>query len=420
MDKLAREGTYFKKAFVTTPICASSRASILTGLHERTHNYTFQRGPLKEAYMNLSYPLKLRENGYYTGFFGKFGVNYPDREQLFDIAEIYDRNNEEPNRKGYFYKTIGSDTVHLTRYTGHKAQEFLKNAPADQPFCLSLSFSAPHAHDSAAEQYFWQDKSENLYAGHTFDRPALSEDKYFNALPEEVKAGFNRTRWYWRYDSPEKYQHSMKGYYRMISEIDDELGAIRKLLEEKGIADNTIIMLMGDNGYYLGERQLAGKWLMHDNSIRVPLIVFDPREKQHHDIEEMVLNIDLPATILDLAGVGIPEAYQGMSLRPYVQSGSHPDTRQTILVEHLWELPQIPASEGIRSKNYKYFRYRLIDAPEELYDLENDPMEINNLAVDPKYYVILHNFRRELEYLGDRYYDAKLVSDFVAPELLTN
>ena len=106
MDRLAKEGTFFSKAFVSTPICATSRASILTGLHERTHNYTFQRGNLKEAYMNLSYPVKLKEQGYYTGFFGKFGVNYPDAKSLFDTAEIYDRNGRHPDYRGYFYKTI--------------------------------------------------------------------------------------------------------------------------------------------------------------------------------------------------------------------------------------------------------------------------------------------------------------------------
>ncbi len=416
MNKLAKEGTYFHKAFVTTPICTASRASILTGMHERTHNYTFQRGQIKEPYMQLSYPVILKNNGYHTGFFGKFGVKYKDAEQLFDVAEIYDRNGKEANRKGYFYKSINSDTVHLTCYTGHKAREFIENIPEGKPFCLSLSFSAPHAHDPAPEQYFWQEKFDILYASINIPPPVLKEDRYFNQLPEEVRMGLNRTRWYWRYDTPEKYQHSVKGYYRMISGIDNEIGALRKLLEEKNIADNTVIILMGDNGYYLGERQLAGKWLMHDNSLRVPLIVFDPRSGDHQDIDDMVLNIDVPKTILDLAGIKIPGEYQGISLLPYVKSGKHEKKRKTIMVEHLWELSKIPSSEGIRSDKWKYFRYRFIEAPEELYDLENDPLEINNLALDPKYSIILHMFRNELKAKVKKYTDAKLVSDFTPPE----
>lgn len=416
MDKLASEGTYFKKAFVTTPICAASRASILTGMHERTHDYTFQRGELKEPYMEISYPVKLKENGYHTGYFGKFGVEYTNAEQKFDEAELYDRNMNYKNRKGFFYKNIGKDTVHLTRYTGHKGQEFIKNTSIDKPFCLTLSFSAPHAHDPAPKQYFWQKKLDTMYANITMPEPALKNKKYFNALPKEVKAGINRIRWYWRYDTPEKYQHSIKGYYRMISGIDAEIGSLRNVLEQKGIADNTVFIFMGDNGHYLGERQLAGKWLMHDNSLRVPMIIYDPRVKTHNDIEDMVLNIDISKTILDIAGIQPPKAYQGLSLMPYVVQGKHEEKRKTILVEHLWELPLIPSSEGIRSDKWKYFRYRFIDTPEELYDLENDPMEVNNLALNLKYNMILNIFRKELDYKIKKYQAAKLVSDFTAPD----
>ena len=395
MDRLAEEGTYFSHAFVTTPICAASRASFLTGLYERTHGYTFQQGPLKEAYMQHGYPVLLKQHDYYTGFFGKFGVKYDSAENLFDVAEIYDRNGNYPDRRGYYYKTINGDTVHLTRYTLHQAREFIQNAPEDHPFCLSLSFSAPHAHDPAPDQYFWQKTSDSLYAGQTMPPPLLREDTFFLALPKEVREGFNRERWGWRFDTPEKYQHSVKGYYRMISEIDAGIGRIRKTLEDKKIDRNTIIILMGDNGYYLGERQLAGKWLMHDRSLRVPLIIFDPRAGDHYDIGDMVLNIDVTKTILDLAGIDIPESYQGISLKEYVTSGRCDEKRSASLFEHLWDFDPIPSSEGIRTDRWKYFRYRFIEAPEELYDLEADPLEKENLAGRPEYKHLLDSLRKE-------------------------
>ncbi len=401
MDALAREGTYFHKAFVTTPICAASRASILTGLYERTHGYTFQQGDLKDTFARISYPVLLRQGGYHTGFYGKLGVNYPNPESLFDEVEVYDRG-PEPDRRGYYYKTIEEDTVHLTRYTGQQAIDFIHDAPAEKPFCLSLSFSAPHAQDPAPEQYFWQEKSNERYAGHIFPDPELDEDDYFESLPAEVREGFNQTRWYWRFNTPEKYQHSMLGYYRMISEIDDEIALIRKALEEKGTAENTVIILIGDNGYFLGERQLAGKWLMYDNSIRVPLIVFDPRQTDHYDVEDMVLNIDVTSTILDLAGLPVPKTYQGISLTAYVNAGLRTDKREHILIEHLWDFDPIPSSEGIRTERWKYFRYRFIDAPEELYDLEQDPMEVNNLAGDPEF----EDQLRELRALCDEAIEA--------------
>ncbi len=416
MDRLAREGVYFKNAFITTPICAASRASILTGLYERTHGYTFQQGPLKEPYMDISYPIILRQNGYYTGFYGKLGVDYKDAESLFDKAEIFDRSDKYKDYRGFFYKTIGKDTVHLTRYTGYKAKEFLDSLPEDRPFCLSLSFSAPHAHDPAPEQFFWQEKSDEQYSDITFPPPGLSEDEYYNALPKEVREGLNRVRWYWRYDTPEKYQHSMKGYYRMISEIDDEIGQLRKALQEKGLAENTVIIFMSDNGYFTGERQLAGKWLMYEESILVPLIIYDPRAKKHQEVSDMVLNIDVPFTILDLAGIEVPSDYQGISLTPYLVSGKPEKARESILVEHLWNFDPIPSSEGLRTKKWKYFRYRFIDAPEELYDLENDPQEIVNLATNPVYSKEMVTLRNEMEVLIQKYVDAKLCPDDVDPK----
>jgi arylsulfatase A-like enzyme len=401
MDRLAQEGVYFRNAFVTTPISAASRASILTGLYERTHGYTFQTGNIPDQYIRQSYPVLLRENGYKTGFFGKFGVDYEDPEMLFDEAEIYDRQG----KTGYYYKTVNGDTVHLTPYTGHLARKFIQESDAGTPFCLSISFSAPHAHDPAPEQYFWGDEAGKLYRDITIPPPELGDESYFLMLPQEVRDGFNRVRWTWRYDTPEKYQHSLKGYYRMISEVDSELDRLRKTLEEKGIADNTVIIFMGDNGFFLGERQLAGKWLMYDNSLRVPLIIYDPRHKEHRDVNEPALNIDIAPTILRLASVRIPEICQGQSLAGCneVLPG-----RDTLLFEHLWNLKEIPSSEGVRTDKWKYFRYRFIDTPEELYDLENDPKETRNLAGDPAYKEILRSLRKGCDGLIRKYENARL------------
>ncbi len=402
MDRLAAQGVYFSHAIASTPICAASRASVFTGLYERTHGYTFNQGPLQEQFWQNSYPVLLQQNGYYTGFFGKFGVTYPGAEDVFDRVEFYDRNNKFDDRRGYFYKTIDNDTVHLTRYTGQQALNFIAEAPKDQPFCLSLSFSAPHAHDPAEDQYFWQKSSDTLYQ-QEIPKPQLAEDRYFESLPAAVKAGLNRKRWYWRFDTPEKYQNSVKGYYRMISGIDREIGKIRTLLKNKNIADNTVIILMGDNGYYLGERQIAGKWLMHDNSIRVPLIIYDARQNKNFQVDDLVLNIDVPYTILSLAGIKNPDTYQGIDLQPYLIKGKHLQKRNNTIIEHLWDFEKIPSSEGLRTEKWKYFRYRFIDASEELYDLNSDPLEITNLANNPDYYRILHQLRTTFKSKIEKY-----------------
>nr|WP_211292419.1 sulfatase-like hydrolase/transferase [Nonlabens arenilitoris] len=260
MDKLAQSGTYFKTAIVTTPICAASRASIITGLHERAHNFNFQTGNVREEYMENSYPKLLKDNGYHTGFYGKYGVRYNDLDKQFDEYESYDRNNRFKDRRGYYYKTIDNDTVHLTRYTGQKALDFIEsNATGDKPFCLSLSFSAPHAHDPAEDQYFWQSDMDSMLENITMPDPELGDDKYFKAQPKIVRDGFNRLRWTWRYDNSEKYQHSVKGYYRMISGVDQEIKKLEKSLKKKVLMIIPLLSLWEITATFLE----SVKWLVN-------------------------------------------------------------------------------------------------------------------------------------------------------------
>lgn len=407
IDAIARSGTVFRNAFASTPICSASRASLISGLQERTHRYGFQTDAILPAYMEQAYPFMLRQAGYRTAFFGKFGVKYGAMGRLFDVYEDYDRNNDFNDRRGYFYKTLGPDTVHLTRYTGQRGVDFIKAQKGDKPFCLQLAFSAPHAHDGAADQYFWQAGFDTLLRGVTIPAPPMSDDAYFNELPAAVRSGFNRLRWTWRFDDSAKYQRMVKGYYRMIAEVDAEVGRIRAALREKGLDRNTVIVFMSDNGYFLGERQLADKWLMYEPSVRVPLIVMDPRRPLHQDAEVMALNTDVPATLLDFAGLPRPSAWHGLSLRPVVEGRSQSIGRDTVLLEHLWAFDQIPASEGIRTAQWKYFRYVDDHSLEYLYDLSKDPEERFNLVHDERRRQTLATLRASLERRMVDYGDAR-------------
>lgn len=394
MDQLASEGAYFENAFVTTPICAASRASILTGLYERTHDFTFRTPPLAADYVDISYPKLLKEHNYALGFFGKFGMQLENRMDtlIFDTCE-------KETTQGYF-RLVGegwSEHIHLTDHTTNKALNFIEAVAGKKPFCVSISYNAPHADDTSPLQYFWPARNNSLYAQEEIPRGPLMDEKYFQQLPLFLQDSMTlgRIRWKWRYDTPEKYQRMVKGYYKMISTIDDNLGRLRNRLKELKIADNTIIILLGDNGYFLGERGLAGKWLMYENSIRVPLIIYDPRVEAARTVEQLALNIDISPTILDYAGIERPAPIQGRSLRPLTE-GQTQSWRKDFVCEHLYELPYIPKSEGMRTEKWKYFRY--IDFPEheELYDLENDPMELSNLANIEDHQAILKQFRAEL------------------------
>lgn len=395
MDKLARQGVYFKNAFVTTPICAASRASILSGTYERTHGFTFATPPLAREFVEISYPYLLKKAGYRTGMFGKLGMELAGRADTTIFDELWNTGTQ-----GYF-RIVGAGYryhVHLTDHTTDRAIEFIKNTPPDQPFCLSISYNAAHADDAHPQQYFWPERLNHLYQDVTIPKGELHQQKYHDALPdflrEELYMG--NIRYKWRYDTPEKYQKMVKGYYRLISTIDENLGRLREILAELQIDDNTIILFMGDNGYFLAERGLAGKWLMYENSLRVPLILYDPAASRNQTVDKMALNIDIAATILDYAGIGIPAAMQGESLRNFAY-GEVTQWRENFVCEHLYEIPYIPKSEGIRTERYKYFRY--IDHPEseEFYDLEKDPMETHNLMGNPEYREIVEKTREEFE-----------------------
>lgn len=380
MDQLASEGLYFENAFVTTPICAASRASLFTGLYERTHDFTFGKPPLQDAYMAKSYPKLLKDSGYRTGFVGKFGVKVTEGME--------DTIFSQTNKTFWPYlKEVEGKNVHLADINGDLAIDFIRNS-GDQPFCLSLSFWSPHADDGAEEQYFWPEYTDHLYQDVEIPVPATADPSFYDSLPDFLQNTLNRERWYWRYDTPEKHQKMVKGYYRMISTVDSVLSRIRISLEEEDIADNTVIIFMGDNGYFLGERGYAGKWLLHEHSIRVPLMIFDPRQPEENRKKihsQMVTNLDVSATILSLAGVEIPESYPGRSLTEFYGDDAPGDWRSGVFLEHRLENNEkLLKTEGYRDDEFKFIRYDDSDLI-ELYHHESDFNEVNNLASDERY-----------------------------------
>jgi len=373
LDKIAEKGVRFSHAFVTTPICAASRASILTGLYERTHDFNFQKPPVKKKDTDICYPYLLKKAGYRTGFVGKFGVKTEvSIDSLFSSIKI----NGFP-----YWKESAGQTKYLTDLQGEQAIQFMQQSVDQEPFCLSLSFSAPHADDDAKEQYFWPPALDALYASEKMPIPATARKEFYDSFPDFLKGTRNRERWFWRFDTPEKFQEMVKGYYRMITAIDETIGRITDEINKLGIADNTIIVFMGDNGYYLGDRGYADKWLMHDVSIRVPLIIYDPRKNgvKKKMVDQMVLNVDVAPTILNLAGIPIPDRMQGKSLLP-LMTGNGKYRQDSIFCEHLTIDPKIPNSECIRTKQWKFIRYPKHPEYIELYNLIEDPLEEHNLA----------------------------------------
>ncbi len=402
LDALARDGTRFRNMFVTTAICAASRASILTGLYERTHGYTFRNNPIAAKHWRHSYPVLLKQAGYRTGFVGKFGVGVEDgaTSQAFDNFAPLDQNP-------YFKKQADGSQKHLTDIEGDRAIEFVNSCTAKQPFCLSLSFNAPHATDGAPQQYFWTPASDGLYKDAVFPVPKTMTDEFFQRQPKFLKESESRIRFHWRFDEPQKYQTMVRGYYRMISDIDRVVGRLRETLQQRGLDQQTVILFTADNGYFLGERGMADKWYLYEPSVRVPLIVFDPRAKSEQlgkTVDQTCLNVDLAPTIVDLAGLTIPDGYQGRSLRPFLNGDKPSEWRTDFFYEHLFERANIPKSEGVRNERFAYIRwFEQKPLVEELYDHQADPDEVHNLIDDPKYSETLELLRKRTTALRDQY-----------------
>ncbi|PCJ53320.1 MAG: mucin-desulfating sulfatase [Candidatus Hydrogenedentota bacterium] len=406
IDRLAREGTRFTNAFVTTSICAASRASILTGLTERTHGYTFGAPPVPEAFIRTAYPALLRSAGYRTGFFGKFGIQMEGdaKEILFDDFG----NRDRP----YLKKQADGTVRHVDEINTEQAMAFLQSRDNDAPFCLSVSFSSTHAEDRDLENHFppieaMKDSMEEI----TFTPPRLSDPSIFDNQPDFLKTSLNRERYFWRWDTAEKYQKNIRGYYRLVAGVDVMIRQVLDTLEQTGQAQNTVIIYAADNGYYMGDRGFAGKWSHYEESLRIPLIIFDPRQPEnmrHRILDPMVLNLDIPATMLDLAGVTIPDHYQGRSLMPWLNKGEVDGWRTDFFVEHRMVHPQLPTWEGIRDTRYVYARYDgESPAYEFLHDLKTDPDQLSNVVTNPAYRGILQRLRDRTDALRESYIAAQ-------------
>ena len=404
IDGLAARGVLFENAFTTTAICMTSRACVLTGQHAARHGVRdFATGLTPEQIRN-TYLGRLHAAGYRTGFVGKWGVGDPRTAD-----PVLDFNRGFPGQGRYFPDAPKRGVKagrHLTATMGDDAVEFLDGCEPGVPFHLSVSFKAPHVQDSRniTDDVFPSDPALSpLYDDVTFPPPPTAAPAHHDRLPDFLKNSLLRDRWAVRFRSPARYQQCVRDYHRLIAGVDAVVGRVRAALEERGLAGNTVIVFTSDHGFFLGEYGLAGKWTPHEASIRVPLILFDPRAglARTRRRTEPALLIDVAPTLLDYAGVDVPDVMQGESLRP-LADGEDPDRWRTEwFYEHHFEAGgRIPPSEGGRSERWKYARYLMpgdleegTARWEELYDLSVDPHETTNLAADPAHAATLADRR---------------------------
>jgi arylsulfatase A-like enzyme len=393
LDSLSQESIRFTNSYVTTSICDVSRASLLTGQWMSRHGgKDFERF---KTPLEATFPSILRENGYHVGYVGKWhNGEFP--AELFDYGTAYYGH--------HWFETDDGEQIHVTERNEEDALEFLRTRPDGKPFCLIVSFFAPHAEDAHPDQFLPQPESMTLYEGVSVPVPENATEDSWRRLPDffdENNEG--RNRWHWRFDEPEKYQRMMKNYYRLISEVDAVSGRILRELEKRDLLDQTLVIFTTDNGYFHGEHGLADKWYPYEESIRVPLILRDPRVENGQRgslVEAITLNVDLAPTILAAAGLEAPEGMQGRNLTPLYSADKNPAWREDFFYEHPTILNPsfIPASQALVRKDWKYIYWPEHNV-EQLFDLSNDPREENDLASSPHDTQKLREMRQRFETL---------------------
>jgi arylsulfatase A-like enzyme len=380
IDRLAAEGVRFTQARVTTAICMTSRASLLTGQYMLRHGIDRFGKQLTPDAFRQTYPGVLRAAGYWTGHVGKYDVGSA-RPADFDFVRAYHGR--------HWLEPAAGERVHVTEKNARDSVEFLRERPRDKPFLLTVGYFAPHAEDGAKEQYLPQDWSAAAYSGVKVPPSPLADEKHVRALPPFLSSESNegRVRFKWRFDTPERYQEYMIRYYRLITEVDAAVGRVVDELKAQGVYENTLLAVIGDNGYFHGDRGLADKWYPYEQALRVPLIVRDPHlasRRRGTTRDHVVLNIDVAPAIVSAAGLSVPEVMQGVNFRSLYLADRAPAWRDEFFYEHptITSRERIPSSQGVIRRDWKYVYWPEFDY-EQLFNLKQDAQEIRNLAREP-------------------------------------
>ena len=400
MDGLARDGMTFDRHYNTTAICMGSRTNVMTGMYEYKTGTNFEHGNMKPEIWQKSYPILLRQAGYFTAFAGKFGFEVEGKG--FNCESDFDMWGGGPVQT--FYETSKNQSMakyakeypHSTLSYGAFGQDAIRTAVGQKkPFCLSISFKAPH---KPAEP---DPKFDHIYAGKTFTKPANFGRAAGEHFSPQSKQGRQYPRFSdWGYDT--NYDRVMAKYFQQVYAIDVAVGMIREELTKQGVADNTVIIYTSDNGYICGAHGYGSKVLPMEESSRVPLMIYDPRNPNSgKQLRSPALtgNIDFAPTMLELAGLPIPENMDGVSLLPLLKNPNS-DVREQLALMNLYG-PEPTRSFSVVTKNSKYNYWWYgddeMEPTEELFDLSNDPLELTNAALDPDAAAQLASMRRRYD-----------------------
>jgi arylsulfatase A-like enzyme len=445
LDRIANEGMRFDRAFVTNSICGPSRAVVLTGKYGHLNGFVRNGNTFNGHQQTVS--KLLQKSGYETAVIGKWHlkstpVGFDYYHVLIGQGPYYNppmKTTDGPvNHVGYTTEIITDQTL-----------KYLKQRrDPDKPFFLMYQHKAPHRNWQPGPNEINNYNNETIpepitlfddYKGRTsaarnqemtvkehLTRFDLKLDPPRNLTPEQLKVwndaydeknaeleklnleGDDLIRW--------KYQRYVKDYLRCIDSVDKNVGRVLDYLEESGLAENTIVIYTSDQGWYLGEHGWYDKRWMYEESFRTPLMVRWPGKIKPGTVNtDMVMNLDFAQTFLDIAGADQPDDMQGASMKP-VFEGNTPDDWRKSVYYHYYEFPgahSVAKHNGVRTERYKLINF-YENKEWELFDLKEDPNELNSVYDDPDYADIKKDLEVELQRLQEFYKDDGTIVNFGA------
>lgn len=398
LDTLARDGVHLRNALVTTALCSPSRASILTGVYAHRHKIVDNNTAIPPD--TRFFPQLLQPAGYRTGFFGKWHMgNTGDQPQpgfdkwvSFRGQGTYLPSAGGLNVDGKHVPQKGYITDELTDY----ALDWLAAMPRDQPYFLYLSHKAVHSEFVPAARH------KGVYANEKFEPPKTMAESGPAAQNRPMWVQNQRNSWH-GVDFPYHSDLDISEYYKRYAEtllgVDDSVGRVLDALKDRGQLDSTLLIYMGDNGFAFGEHGLIDKRTAYEESMRVPMLARCPELfPGGRALTEMVAGLDIMPTVLDAAGVAIPAGLDGRSMLPLLRGQADPQWRTQLLYEYYWErnFPQTPTMQALRTDRFKYIHYYGIWDTDELYDMQEDPLETTNLIFNPERQATIRELNRRL------------------------
>jgi N-acetylglucosamine-6-sulfatase len=400
LDRMRREGAHLNNAFVTTSLCSPSRASILTGKYAHNHGVVSNSTPVPDG--TTFFPERLQAAGYETAFIGKWHMGHTSaaprpgfdhwvsfRGQGQYTDPTFNINGETVPQEGY-----------MTDLLTDQALSWLdRQAGQEQPFFLYLSHKAVHAEFEPA------DRHEGAYDHVTPDRPPsmANTEANYRGKPDWVRE--QRKSWHgvdYMYHGDLEFDRFYRRFMETLLALDESVGSVLDRLEKHGMAENTLVVYMGDNGFLLGEHGLIDKRNAYEASIRVPMLAWAPGTiEPGSTVESLVRNIDVAPTLLDLTGTASgPMSMDGQSFLPLLRGAdtAPASTDRDFLYEYYWEhaFPHTPTTFALRGDRFKYVYYHGVWDRNELYDLKTDPNEQHNLIDVPRYQGRVDSMRTRL------------------------